>query len=356
MANGRKVYEKIKDSADVAMFLNETDQLWLTGFFTTDGIVIVDGEKTLLVTDSRYFEAASLKKQAGQLQEDVEVALLDKGIFGAFEEYVKARKIAFDGEKFTVAALGRFKDKFSDREFVPMNSLTTELRAVKSELEISYIEKAQAITDAAFDHILGFIKPGLTETDVAAELEYFMKKQGSECPAFETIAVSGPKSSMPHGVPENVVLTENSFITMDFGAKYNGYCSDMTRTVVLGKADAEMKKVYNTVLEAQLAGIEAAHAGVVGQDADKAARDIIDNAGYKGYFGHSLGHSLGIEIHENPRFAPRFSGICPENSIITVEPGIYIPGKYGVRIEDMVLLQKYGCRDLTHSPKNLIEL
>ena len=193
-------------------------------------------------------------------------------------------------------------------------------------------------------------------TDVAAELEYFMKKKGAQCPAFETIAVSGKKSSMPHGVPESIVLTENSFLTMDFGAKYNGYCSDMTRTVVLGKADDEMKRVYNTVLEAQLAGIAAAHGGALGKDVDKAARDIIDNAGYKGLFGHSLGHSLGIEIHENPRFAPKFDKECPVQSIITVEPGIYIPGKYGVRIEDMVLLGKDGCRDLTHSPKQLIEI
>ncbi len=355
MTNGRKVFEKIKEQADCAVFFGETDQLWLTGFFTTDGIVVVDSEKTLLVTDSRYFEAAELKKQAGELQADVEVALLDNGIYAAFEKYVGCRKTAYDSEHMTVALLERLKSRFKN-EFVGIPAITTEFRAIKSEFEIKAIEKAQDITDAAFDHILGFIKPGLTETDIAAELEYFMKKMGSECPAFETIAVSGKKSSMPHGVPAKIELTMNSFITMDFGAKYNGYCSDMTRTVVLGKADDEMKHVYDTVLKAQLAGIEAAHGGAVGRDVDKAARDIIDNAGYKGLFGHSLGHSLGIEIHENPRFAPKADTICPEGSIITVEPGIYIPGKYGVRIEDMVLLTKDGCRDLTHSPKQLIEL
>ena len=255
----------------------------------------------------------------------------------------------------TVSRLEGLKKNFT-AEFVGIPAITTDFRAIKSDFEVSMIEKAQSITDAAFDHILGYIKPGLTETDVAAELEFFMKKKGAQCPAFETIAVSGKKSSMPHGVPESIVLTENSFLTMDFGAKYNGYCSDMTRTVVLGKADDEMKRVYNTVLEAQLAGIAAAHGGALGKDVDKAARDIIDNAGYKGLFGHSLGHSLGIEIHENPRFAPKFDKECPVHSIITVEPGIYIPGKYGVRIEDMVLLGKDGCRDLTHSPKQLIEI
>lgn len=355
MANGRKVFEKIGGMADAAVFLNETDQLWLTGFFTTDGIVIVDSKKTLLVTDARYFEAAELKQKAGELQSDVEVALLDNGIYAAFEKYVVGARIAFDPERMTVAGLSAFKERF-DREYVAVPNMTTDLRAVKSEIEVSFIEKAQSITDAAFDHILGFIKPGITETDVAAELEYFMKKKGSECPAFETIAVSGKKSSMPHGVPADIKLTENSFLTMDFGAKYNGYCSDMTRTVVLGKADDEMKHLYNTVLEAQKAGIAAAHGGARGCDVDKAARDVIDNAGYKGLFSHSLGHSLGIEIHENPRFAPRFENICPKDSIITVEPGIYVPGKYGVRIEDMVLLTDGGCRDLTHSPKELIEL
>lgn len=355
MTNGRKVFEKIRDRADAAVFFNETDQLWLTGFFTTDGLVVVNGEKTLLITDSRYFEAAELKKQAHELQDDVEVILLDKGINDAFGRYANEKRIAFDSEQMTVSRLEGLKKNFT-AEFVGIPAITTDFRAIKSDFEVSMIEKAQSITDAAFDHILGYIKPGLTETDVAAELEYFMKKKGAQCPAFETIAVSGKKSSMPHGVPESIVLTENSFLTMDFGAKYNGYCSDMTRTVVLGKADDEMKRVYNTVLEAQLAGIAAAHGGALGKDVDKAARDIIDNAGYKGLFGHSLGHSLGIEIHENPRFAPKFDKECPVQSIITVEPGIYIPGKYGVRIEDMILLGKDGCRDLTHSPKQLIEI
>ena len=327
MTNGRKVFEKIRDRADAAVFFNETNQLWLTGFFTTDGLVVVNGEKTLLITDSRYFEAAELKKQAHELQDDVEVILLDKGINDAFGRYANEKRIAFDSEQMTVSRLEGLKKNFT-AEFVGIPAITTDFRAIKSDFEVSMIEKAQSITDAAFDHILGYIKPGLTETDVAAELEYFMKKKGAQCPAFETIAVSGKKSSMPHGVPESIVLTENSFLTMDFGAKYNGYCSDMTRTVVLGKADDEMKRVYNTVLEAQLAGIAAAHGGALGKDVDKAARDIIDNAGYKGLFGHSLGHSLGIEIHENPRFAPKFDKECPVQSIITVEPGIYIPGKY----------------------------
>ncbi len=355
MANGRKVYERIKKCAECAVFFNETDKLWLTGFYTTDGIVIVDGEKTLLACDMRYFEAASLKKSAGELQPDVSVVLLDDGVFGAFERYAHAKRVAFDSKQLTVSTLERLKSRF-DCEFVGIPDITAEFRAVKSPVEIEYIKKAQSITDGAFKHILGYIKPGVTETDIAAELEYYMKKQGADGPAFETIAVSGSKSSMPHGVPSDVKLTENSFLTMDFGAKYNGYCSDMTRTVVLGRADAEMKRVYNTVLEAQTAAIAAIKGGVLGCEVDKIARDIIDRAGYVGCFGHSLGHSLGIEIHESPRFSPKYNLPCPKNSVITVEPGIYITGKYGVRIEDMVLLDTDGCVNLTHSPKELIEL
>ena len=355
MTNGRKVFEKIRDRADAAVFFNETDQLWLTGFFTTDGLVVVNGEKTLLITDSRYFEAAELKKQAHELQDDVEVILLDKGINDAFGRYANEKRIAFDSEQMTVSRLEGLKKNFT-AEFVGIPAITTDFRAIKSDFEVSMIEKAQSITDAAFDHILGYIKPGLTETDVAAELEYFMKKKGAQCPAFETIAVSGKKSSMPHGVPESIALTENSFLTMDFGAKYNGYCSDMTRTVVLGKADDEMKRVYNTVLEAQLAGIAAAHGGALGKDVDKAARDIIDNAGYKGLFGHSLGHSLGIEIHENPRYSPTCSDIIQSGMVMTIEPGIYLPGKFGVRIEDTTFVRPDGCEIVGKSPKELIVL
>ena len=221
------------------------------------------------------------------------------------------------------------------------------------------MKKAQSITDAAFAHIIKFITPNMTEIEVALELEFFMRRMGSEGVAFDTIAVSGSASSLPHGVPRNVKL-EKGFFTMDYGAKFDGYCSDMTRTVVLGKADADMKKLYNTVLTAQKAALEHIKEGNLCRDCDKIARDIIDNAGYKGRFGHSLGHGVGMYIHE----APTLSGKAPEDlrltrgHVVTDEPGIYIEGLYGCRIEDMIAIMPDdgSTYDFTQSPKELIEL
>ncbi|MBR2986659.1 MAG: M24 family metallopeptidase, partial [Clostridia bacterium] len=197
--------------------------------------------------------------------------------------------------------------------------------------------------------------PDKTEIDVALELEFYMRSHGAEDKSFDTIAVSGSASSLPHGVPRNVKL-EKGFFTMDFGALYEGYCSDMTRTVVLGKADDEMKKIYNTVLTAQLAAIEKLAVGVTGKETDKVARDIIYGAGYEGCFGHGLGHGVGMDIHEAPSNSA--AGIKPFEigHVITVEPGIYIEGKYGVRIEDMVVFRDGSVEDITKCPKNLIEL
>jgi Xaa-Pro aminopeptidase len=215
--------------------------------------------------------------------------------------------------------------------------------------------RAQEITDRAFEHILGFINPDRTEIEVALELEFYMRKLGAEGIAFETIAVSGDASSLPHGVPRDVKL-KKGFFTMDFGAKFNGYCADMTRTVVIGKADEDIKKVYNTVLSAQTAVLDVLGEGMLCREADKIARDIIYGAGYEGCFGHSLGHGVGMFIHESPRLASVWDKPLEVGNIVTVEPGIYIEGKYGVRIEDMVWLTENGAVNLTKAPKDLIEM
>jgi Xaa-Pro aminopeptidase len=228
------------------------------------------------------------------------------------------------------------------------------MREIKTEDEVLKMEKAQELTDKAFAHILTMLSPSMTENDVASELEYFMRKNGAEDKSFETIAVSGEKSSLPHGVPGNIRL-KKGFLTMDFGATVDGYHSDMTRTVSIGKADAEMKKLYNTVLKAQLSALEYLKAGVNTKDADWVAREIIYKD-YKGYFGHSLGHSVGLEVHEMPALSPNYNAILVPGNVVTVEPGIYIPGKYGVRIEDMVLICENGIKNFTKSPKELIEI
>jgi len=218
------------------------------------------------------------------------------------------------------------------------------------------MRRAQAITDEAFKAILDFIKPGLTEQEVAARLVYEMMRRGAEKVSFDPIVASGPNGSRPHAVPTERKLEHGTFITMDFGCKVEGYCSDMTRTVALGQPAQEMERVYSVVLDAQKAGINAARAGVTGQEVDAAARRVIEEAGYGEYFSHSFGHSLGLDIHESPNASPRETAVLPAGAVISAEPGIYIPGRFGVRIEDVLILKEDGCEDITRSPRQLIVL
>jgi len=216
--------------------------------------------------------------------------------------------------------------------------------------------KAQRISEKAFEEILTFIKPGVTEKEIAARLEYDMLRFGAEKMSFDPIVASGSNGSMPHAIPGEKPVQKGEFITMDFGCKFGGYCSDMTRTVALGEPTEEMKKVYATVLEAQLAGIAAVRAGVAGCDVHEAGRKVIADAGYGAYFGHGFGHSLGIEIHEDPRFSPAWKGTIGAGAALSAEPGIYLPGRFGVRIEDVVIITEEGCQDITLAPKQLIIL
>lgn len=354
--NGRKVFNEINAAGfDCGLFLDEVSQHYLSDIYTTDGAVAVSGCETALITDGRYFEMA----ETADLSEDVKPYLFKKPLFEEVNDYLKkigAKKVAVDPALITVKQLERLKEKCEGVEFGYLSDVCLKYRRVKTDKEIENIKNAQAITDAAFTHILGFINESRTELEVAAELEYYMRCKGASGLAFETIAVSGKKSSMPHGVPGDVRLTKDSFFTMDYGAAFNRYCSDMTRTVVLGKASDEMKRVYNTVLSAQEAGMKFIKAGVRAADADKVARDIIADAGYGEYFSHSLGHSLGLEIHERPTVSFRSDDVLVAGNIVTVEPGIYIPGKFGVRIENMVLVTETGCVNLTNSPRELIEI
>ena len=218
------------------------------------------------------------------------------------------------------------------------------------------MRKAQEITDRAFADVLTKIKVGMTEKEVQTELIYCLYKNGADNLAFDPIVVSGPKTSMPHGVAGDRVIREGDFITMDFGALYKSYCADMTRTVAVGYATEEMKEVYETVLKAQKAAIAATKAGVKGKDVDAVARKIIADAGYGEYFGHGYGHSLGMEVHEAPSCSPAGETVMQAGVISSAEPGIYLPGKFGVRIEDVVIFTENGCENITHSPKNLIIL
>jgi Xaa-Pro aminopeptidase len=278
-----------------------------------------------------------------------------KGAVAEIIEKEKIATVAFEDELVTVAALEGMKKNFPSCSFVSIGTLISDMMSLKTPEEMANIRKAQEITDKAFASLLPLLRPDMKETDVAAELEYQMKKFGASDKSFDTIAVSGTNSARPHGVPRPVQL-EKGFLTMDFGCVYKGYCSDMTRTVVIGKADADMKKVYDTVLQAQLAAISAVREGLTGEELDRVARDIIYGAGYEGCFGHGLGHGVGLLIHEPLRISAFGKKPLEKGHVFTIEPGIYLKGKYGVRIEDMIQMTEDGPLDITKSPKELIEI
>ncbi len=347
-----------RESVEAIVVSSEINQRYLSGLNYTDGFVVVLPEKAFLLADFRYIEDARSIVDASEF----EIVMPDRSMLAYVNAILKdhAVKMAhFEEASLSYSLLERFRKTFEGVDLVPgASSLIDGLRLFKDEAEIAKMQKAQDLTDAAFAHILNFINPDRTEVEVALELEFFMRAHGSEGTAFETIAVSGTNSSRPHGVPRPVKL-EKGFFTMDYGARVDGYCSDMTRTVIIGKADEEMKRLYNTVLEAQTSAIAALKVGLPCADADKVARDIINAAGYEGRFGHSLGHGVGLYIHEEPRLAgkvPAEETLRPGH-VVTVEPGIYIEGKYGCRIEDMIAILPDGTiHDFTKSPKHLIEI
>ena len=346
------------DTSEGILISSELNQRYLSGFNYTDGYVLILKEKAYLLADFRYIEAARNEVCA----DDFEIVMPEGSMLSELTllcEMNGIKKIYTEDATLSCAMLERLRGAIEGVEFVggASDAILAE-RTVKAQWELDKIAEAQSITDRAFEHILGFIRPDMTEIEVALELEFFMRRNGAESTAFETIAVSGKASSMPHGVPRNVKL-EQGFLTMDFGAKVDGYCSDMTRTIVIGKADDEMKRLYNTVLAAQNAALDIICEGLECRRADKVARDLIDDAGYKGCFGHSLGHGVGMYIHELPRL---YSGAAEDSllgrgHVVTVEPGIYIAGKYGCRIEDMVAIDHSGKMiNFTKSPKELIEI
>ena len=267
------------------------------------------------------------------------------------------KRVGFESAAVSVAQHRRWQESFPKGcELIPAQELLDGLRASKDEEEIAAMLQAQKITDAAFGEILNYIRPGLTEQEVAARLVYELLRRGGRKVSFDPIVAAGANGSMPHAVPGETVIQKGMFVTMDFGCVYDGYCSDMTRTVAVGQPTQEMERVYETVLTAQKAGIAAARAGMPGRELDAAARKVIEEAGYGDYFTHSFGHSLGLEIHESPNASPSETRPLPVGTVISAEPGIYLPGRFGVRIEDVLVLEEGGCRDITQSPKNLIVL
>ena len=319
-----------------------------------EGWVLVSRDGARYSTDGRYIEAAR------QQVTGAEIVLTERGQshLALAREEIRRRglkRVGFESGRVSADELGRWKDSLPC-ELVAAQGLLDGLRAAKDEEELARMRQAQRITDEAFREILNFIRPGLTEQEVAARLVYELLRRGGRRVSFDPIVAAGANGSMPHAVPGETVIQPGMFVTMDFGCVYEGYCSDMTRTVAVGQPTDEMERVYHTVLEAQRAGIAAARAGVTGSEVDRAARQAIQQAGYGSFFSHSFGHSLGLEIHESPNASPSEQTVFPAGAVISAEPGIYLPGHFGVRIEDVLVLREGGCEDITQAPKNLIVL
>lgn len=318
------------------------------------GTLLVLPKKMVYIIDSRYIELAKKEvKNAEVLQEE--------NLMEQLCEILKKEgvKHLYLDEEISLASLAKYKKHLPNISFNTTETLgktVKTLREIKDEEELLRMTVAQKITDDCFIHIMPFIKEGVREIELALEMEYFMRKNGADGLAFDTICVAGKNTSLPHGRPGENRVNKGDFITLDFGAKYKGYCADMTRTLAFGKPSQEMRNVYKTVLSAHFAGIAAAKNGAQANKVDKAARDIIDKAGYKNAFGHGLGHALGIAVHEEPRFSKKETRKVQAGMVMSVEPGIYLEGKFGCRIEDAVLITKTGCQPLPKSPKNLIVL
>ncbi|MCR4926092.1 MAG: aminopeptidase P family protein [Clostridiales bacterium] len=336
-----------------AIIWSPENRFYYTGFEASDGILIVSGSESVFLTDSRYIEAAQRQITDCKVEEL-------KSLSEQFAFYMGAMNCStafVEESRMTLADFSMFKKFAPEVNFIGDNSLDLKIKAQrekKNQKETEKIKKAQAIAEKAFEYILSIIKEGMTEKEVALKLDYKMLELGAQALSFETIVVSGVNSSMPHGVPSDKAIQHGDFVTMDFGAVFEGYHSDTTRTIAIGQATDEMKKVYNTVLEAQTTALKAVKAGVSGQAIDKIARDIITKAGYGEYFRHATGHGVGVEIHETPTVSARNTQPLEAGNVVTVEPGIYIPGKFGVRIEDMCLVTENGCENFTNLDKNLI--
>ena len=352
MKNLDKYLSLLGKQADGLLLSSRFSRHYGAEFDIAEGIAIVSAKGCRYFTDSRYIEAAQKGIQGFEVimtdRENPYAKLLNEAIadFGI-------TTLGYEENYLTVAEFSKF-EKELNAKLAPMHKAISGFRAVKEPWELDIMRRAQAIADKAFSEVLVRIKPGMTEKELQAELIYCLYKNGGEGLSFDPIVVSGPNTSLPHGIATDRVIREGDFVTMDFGVMLQGYCSDMTRTVAIGYATEEMRKVYDTVLQAQIAGIAATRAGLKGKDVDAAARQVIIDAGYGDYFGHGYGHSLGLEIHEPPNCNPSGEVVMEAGMVVSAEPGIYLPGKFGVRIEDVVIFTKDGCENITHSPKKMI--
>jgi Xaa-Pro aminopeptidase len=340
-----KIKEYLKANSMDSLVVTDPKNMRYLASYTGEGYLVISQDTDYLVTDFRYITQAKEQTQGFEI--------CDISSFKPKEEFGGFKRTLFEDASVSYATYKKLSESFASLN--PLGSVLLDMRAVKDEGEISAIAKAEQIGDMAFSHILSFLKPGVSERDIALEIEFFMRKNGAEALSFDTIVATGAHGAMPHAEPDDRKIQSGDFVVLDFGCVYEGYSSDMTRTVCVGKASPEMKKIYNTVLKAQTTSLDMVKEGMIASDIHANAQRIIDEV-YPKTFGHGLGHGVGLDIHESPNLSPRNPKPLQNGNVVTVEPGIYIDGFCGVRIEDLVVVDGDKCVNLTHSDKNLIEI
>lgn len=347
--NLRKVMEQ--KGLDAIVVLSPYNRRYLSGFTGTSGSLLITKDTKQLITDFRYIQ------QATSQAEEFEIINQKGPMIDKINELIQQGNYKNIGVEADLITYNEYQSlNTDDVQLSSIEGVIETIRMVKDEFEIKQIQKAADIVDETYEHILKWIKPGMTENEVNNEMEMFMRSKGATSSSFDTIVASGHRGALPHGVASNKVIEEGDMITLDFGALYEGYVSDITRTFAIGEPKEEMKKIYNIVLESQLAALEQIKPGMTGKEADSIARDIISSYGYGEQFGHSLGHGIGLEVHEGPALSQKSDIVLEENMCVTLEPGIYVEGLGGVRIEDDVLVTKNGLQRFTKSTKDLIIL
>ncbi|HHV72913.1 MAG TPA: aminopeptidase P family protein [Clostridia bacterium] len=349
-----KIREKIKFcNLDALLITNPINCRYLSGFTGSSGVLLITNEEAILMTDFRYLEQAAV--QATDFKVEQASSDFSEGLARLVKKF-ELKKIGFEAEHISYATYCTYLNALGKASLIPTEGLVEEIRMIKDEQEIQLIKKAASIADQAFDYIINLVKPGVTEKFLAWELEKFMREEGAEKLSFDTIVASGERGALPHGLASDRKIEKGDFITFDFGAVYQGYHSDLTRTIAVGPISAEQERVYKLVLSAQMEAINKLAPGYTGKEIDEIARNIIKEKGYGEYFGHGLGHGVGLAVHEEPRLAVNSNLFLKPGMVVTVEPGIYIPSRFGLRIEDMVLLTEEGCTVLTTACKKLIIL
>lgn len=340
------------DELDAVLITSPINRSYITGFTGTAGVAIISEKDALFVTDFRYTKQATEQAKDFQVVEHKQLIELE---IGDQLKNLHIKRLGFEKDHVTFSQYEKYKSIF-EADLIPVSGLVEELRLMKTNEELAIMKQAAKIADDAFEHIQGFIKPGVKEIDVSNELEFFMRKQGATSSSFDIIVASGYRSALPHGVASDKTIQSGELVTLDYGALYQGYCSDITRTVAVGEISEELRTIYDIVLEAQLRGVKGIKPGMTGKEADAITRDYIKEKGYGEYFGHSTGHGLGLEVHEAPGLSFRSNKKLEPGMVVTVEPGIYVPSVGGCRIEDDLVITETGNERLTFAKKELIQL